>query len=448
MSNYSTLKSSITTAVKQNGNKEITGALLQSVLLAMVNSLGAQYQFRGVATPGQSPGTPDYNVAYIAGPGTYPNFGNKTVPSTYLGVLKYNGTWSVELIQLPGGENFFENLNNAASLKSAFTAGITTPQGDITAPAGVVLGKYSGKITVGANGDFNSLSAALSYASKYSRVFTNNGTGVEVEIQAGFVVNEAIEINGVDLSFVRITRAGYTPLSPTLANRLAYLNGTITISDTVEIGTSFSFAVRNGASGPRISCIFEYKGNISTAPSGFTIENGSSLVIDGFCGIRNCIFGIKVKGASILSAKGALIQYAYDDTAVLAEGASRIDLTESILTIFGEDISLIDSRDGSIITIRNASIKQEDGTNQLNIGIFADTSGVVEAGMLTKNNFDTINVTAETFGRVRIGCSGATIDCDINYAGFIEVTQGTAVPASASINLNTLTSSGVIFTGQ
>lgn len=439
MSNYTTLKSTISTNIKQNGNKAITGALFQSVLLAMVNSLGSKFQFAGVATPSMNPGTPDYNVAYIAGPGTYANFGNKTVPSTYLGILKYNGTWAIELIQLPG-DSYFETLNNVVSLKQAYTGGITTPQGDITAPAGVVFGKSSGKITVGSNGDFNSLSAALSYASKYSRVFTNNGTGVEVEIQAGFVVNEAIEINGVDLSFVRITRAGYTPLLPTVANRRAYLNGTITISDTVEIGTSFSFAVRNGASGPRISCIFEYKGNISTAPSGFTIENGSSLVIDGFCGIRNCAFGVSLTGASRLSAKGALIKYSYDRPGITADYASFADLSNSIITTYGDD-NLADASNSSFITLNGAIVGPE--SNNASVGLYAEYCGVIDASSLEIYNFTDINLSSYSGSKISIGCFGAQITCEILYGGIIQVTEGTAVPASGTIN--TLSANGIIF---
>ena len=63
MGNYTTLKNTISSNIKQNGNQAITGALLQSVLVAMVNSLGSKYQFVGVATPSMNPGTPDYNVA-------------------------------------------------------------------------------------------------------------------------------------------------------------------------------------------------------------------------------------------------------------------------------------------------------------------------------------------------------------------------------------------------
>ena len=96
MANYATLKSAIQEVITTNGNREITGAIMQQSLLAMINSLGADYQFVGVATPSTNPGTPDQNVAYIAGSGTYPNFGNNTINPGYAGIFKYDGSWSLE----------------------------------------------------------------------------------------------------------------------------------------------------------------------------------------------------------------------------------------------------------------------------------------------------------------------------------------------------------------
>lgn len=479
MANYSSLKTNTINAnVRENHNNAITGQVLQNVLNAMVNSLGAKFQFCGVATTLQNPGTPDYNVAYICGPGVYTNFGNKTVPSGYIGVLKYNGSWAVELISVPavksvsvtqvvssgtkiatitvdgnsvdlyapsgGGSDYFETIANAASLKSAYTGGITAPQGDITAPAGVVFGKSSGTITVGTGADFNTLSAALAYASKFSRIFANNGNDIVVEIQSGFTVNEAINIIGQDLSFVKITRAGYTPLSPTSNNRRDYLNGVITISDTAEIGSNFAFNVKKGARGPRIGCIFDYKGNISNAPDGFTIEDGSSLVIEPFCGIRNCNFGAAVRGASVLSAKGAILQNAYDATTITADGASMVDLSESMLSVYGDDISLADAYNGSRITITKAWIKQEAGSNQYAVSIWAGSGSTIDATQLEHINFPSIELSAE-FGRASCSCSGVAISCDI-YQGSILQTYGNNVtPADSGIQLNTLYPEGIIF---
>lgn len=95
MANYASLKAAIQQVVKTNGNNEITGALLQQSLLAMINSLGDGYQFMGIATPTTNPGTPDQNVFYVASEiGAYSNFGGFSVSDGEVAIFKYNGTWT------------------------------------------------------------------------------------------------------------------------------------------------------------------------------------------------------------------------------------------------------------------------------------------------------------------------------------------------------------------
>ena len=87
-----------------------------AALQSLIDILNSKYQFCGIATPEMAPGTPDQNVAYLAGPGTYPNFSALVVPENLLGVLKYNGTWTLETIDfglsainraINGGQNIF-----------------------------------------------------------------------------------------------------------------------------------------------------------------------------------------------------------------------------------------------------------------------------------------------------------------------------------------------------
>ena len=96
MSNYSTLKTAINANIKQNGNQEITGPILNSVLNQMVNILGTGYQFAGIATldPATDPGTPDAKVFYIAnGKGTYEKFGGIEVTEDEVVVLYWDSAW-------------------------------------------------------------------------------------------------------------------------------------------------------------------------------------------------------------------------------------------------------------------------------------------------------------------------------------------------------------------
>lgn len=104
MANYATLKAAIQDVIKTNGNNEITGSLLQQSLVSMINSLGADYQFVDIANESTNPGTPDQNVFYIAGAGTYSNFGAAVIPDGHLGVLKYNGSWTLQTLFV--GKNY------------------------------------------------------------------------------------------------------------------------------------------------------------------------------------------------------------------------------------------------------------------------------------------------------------------------------------------------------
>lgn len=95
MANYSQLKQSVKNLIKENGQQEITGDIMQSVLLTIIESLGTRAQFTGVATPATNPGSPDGNVFYFAvQQGTYSNFAAiKIEAGDGLTLLVYDGTW-------------------------------------------------------------------------------------------------------------------------------------------------------------------------------------------------------------------------------------------------------------------------------------------------------------------------------------------------------------------
>lgn len=158
MADFTALKTTIQTYIKQNGNEEITGDILQEVLLAMVETMGDSaindlvtdlsgevtarqnadttlgnsiqaihdaidngYVYAGIATP---TGTPvSGKVFYFAvTAGTYTNFGGLTVTQG-INILKYNGSaWSVvQVVGIdddlkPGSHNLVKNNNIAIQL--------------------------------------------------------------------------------------------------------------------------------------------------------------------------------------------------------------------------------------------------------------------------------------------------------------------------------------------
>lgn len=73
---YENLKNAIRQVIKQNGNQEITGDLLQNILLSIVNTVGADYKFLGFAKPSTVPPTSEEGrlFYFASAAGEYLNF--------------------------------------------------------------------------------------------------------------------------------------------------------------------------------------------------------------------------------------------------------------------------------------------------------------------------------------------------------------------------------------
>lgn len=98
--NYSALKQTIDSNIKQNGAQQITGPVLNYVLNAIVSSIGANATLTGIATPDTNPGTLDQNVVYLAiTPGVYTNFNNLEIGSNEIALFDNSiGEWAKNTI--------------------------------------------------------------------------------------------------------------------------------------------------------------------------------------------------------------------------------------------------------------------------------------------------------------------------------------------------------------
>lgn len=122
---YDQIKESIKAVIKENGNYEITGNVLQTVLLSMVDTLGPEYQFLGIAKKSTVPVVVEGNSFYITVEvGTYTNFknsGDTAIIVNRLGILtSTNGTvWNFTPIFIGvfdgKGEVFNDYVNNKAT---------------------------------------------------------------------------------------------------------------------------------------------------------------------------------------------------------------------------------------------------------------------------------------------------------------------------------------------
>jgi len=115
MALWTDLKAAIAAIVKANGNQEITGTNLQQTLFSIVDNVGENATYAGIATTSTNPGTPDGSIFYMASEqGTYSNFSAIEIEQGEIAILLWNGTtWVKELITASSGSVGYPFQRNA-----------------------------------------------------------------------------------------------------------------------------------------------------------------------------------------------------------------------------------------------------------------------------------------------------------------------------------------------
>uniref|UniRef100_UPI0026E96F83 hypothetical protein n=1 Tax=Megamonas hypermegale TaxID=158847 RepID=UPI0026E96F83 len=140
MANWSTLKAAIANIIKTNGNKEITGQLLQNALNNIVSSVGENSTFAGIAIPATNPGVPDGNVFYLATEaGIYSNFNGIEITDGEAVILEWRGSWLKKTSGFSTQKKF-----NELSLRNNFFSDIPT-EGNLIDPNKIIKGYYFGE---------------------------------------------------------------------------------------------------------------------------------------------------------------------------------------------------------------------------------------------------------------------------------------------------------------
>jgi len=180
---YDQIKESIKAVIKENGNYEITGNVLQAVLLSMVDTLGPEYQFLGIATKSTVPVVVEGNSFYITVEvGTYTNFknsGNTAITVNQLGILtSTNGTvWNFTPIFIGvskgGGEVFNDYDNNTAVGNNSHAEGAKTNASGNNSHA-----EGNGGTAAGTNSHVEGLETNTAGANSHAEGQLTNASGV------------------------------------------------------------------------------------------------------------------------------------------------------------------------------------------------------------------------------------------------------------------------------
>ena len=95
MANYEDLKNAVKQVIKPNGVQEITGEILQGVLIKMIDTFGDEYKCKGVAIPSTVPKVSGKTIYIASTPGVYSNFAGNTVVKGEIVAFLYEGQgWS------------------------------------------------------------------------------------------------------------------------------------------------------------------------------------------------------------------------------------------------------------------------------------------------------------------------------------------------------------------
>ena len=292
---YDQIKESIKAVIKENGNYEITGNVLQTVLLSMVDTLGPEYQFLGIATKSTVPVVVEGNSFYITTEvGTYTNFknsGNTAITVNRLGILtSTNGTaWNFTPIFIGlskgGGEVFNDYDNNTAVGNNSHAEGAkTNAKGDNShaeGNGGTATGTNSHVEGLGTNTD-----GANSHAEGNKSGAFGDNSHAEGQLNNARGVNSHAEGQETESVGVNSHAEGFQTHAN---NNNSHAEGRITVADGnashAEGGETQASGVYSHAEGYMSlseSLASHAEGRHTTASGDYSHAEGNSTVASGF----------------------------------------------------------------------------------------------------------------------------------------------------------------------
>lgn len=226
MGNYEQLKQAVSDVIKTNGTQAITGKILQNTLLTIINTIGGNMQFAGVANVNTNPGTPDQNLFWIASQsGTYVNFGNIVLNPGESAVLIWkNGAFAKAILGLATDERVEELIQSLSSYRRGYVVksnGKIVDYREMFVREGYVS-LMQGETEINYKGKVLGYAAAICFydeAKTFISAIPPSGTEIVYELKSQPIPSNAKYIRysntfGVSLSiYTNVRQIEYMPLS-------------------------------------------------------------------------------------------------------------------------------------------------------------------------------------------------------------------------------------------
>jgi hypothetical protein len=166
---WTNLISAVNAVITSNGANEITGQVLRELLTVNVIPILGSSKYKGLAIPSTSPGTPQYDVFYIASQaGTYANFGGAVIPKAGIYTLRYvTNAWVLDTIlaiedSAIVGDRYATISTNSKALKSSGSISYTVkPFLSYVAEQDIIIAANAGAYMRARVTSYNSTTGAL-----------------------------------------------------------------------------------------------------------------------------------------------------------------------------------------------------------------------------------------------------------------------------------------------
>lgn len=184
-------------------------------------------------------------------------------------------------------------------------------------------------VTVGENGDFQTINAAIEYLSqKRPEHVTSGEIKAEIQLLSGYTMQEQVFVENVDLSWIVITSE-----ASTVTIDRGSLTRRINVNQPPEFTISPAFACFNGFL-PVIDVLFAMNASgTANDQSGVFLDNGNCIILPGG-GVTNAAFiGLCATNGSNVIANGTDFSDAGNKSSVYGDGfriwASTLSATEA-----------------------------------------------------------------------------------------------------------------------
>ena len=304
-------------------------------------------------------------------------------------------------------------LGSAAYINKEELPASTDVNNRLTTLEGNVPLTSSISVTVGTDGTYPTINAALEYLTKRFPLYKAGGITATIQLRSGFVMREQVAVKGLNLGWITISS----------------VDSEVTIDHTFLTATYGdgvypAFSGIGGAVLPLINALFTFGvanyGTLTGTKRVFLHLVGSRATIQSSKGVKYApSVGCYIVRDSVLSASSSVITHSGTDNVKVLLGSTVTFDAATVTYALGTNLWAE--------AISDISFNGGTGTNAGTRGIFADASSRINAnGANVRRN----------------GTSDQATDAVIVNGSFI---SANGMLGGTSVTINTLSQNGVIF---